>query len=129
MQKVVLDLRYLCLKHAHGSSEGLIFVNPNDPSKFMQIGHTCHKAWATAIHKSEPGVVYTHPPIGPNYQWEDIPEKQFWSVDGTSATEAITIEDFSSPSGLHPLLSSLVSHSNKNQSDFSVVATPNVRQN
>ncbi|PLW43691.1 hypothetical protein PCASD_08268 [Puccinia coronata f. sp. avenae] len=72
LQKIVASLRKVFLKHAHGSSEGLTFVNLYNTLEFLSISHIHHMVWANVILISKPGVNFTHPPTSPNFTWEPV---------------------------------------------------------
>jgi hypothetical protein len=116
-----MNIHNSCLKHEHGSSEGLTFVNPENDTQFMQIGHTRQWLWASAIVDSHVGVDATHPPTGPDFKWESC-TANIPSEAGTTATQAIRIEDLSQPSAFKPAQSGKSNSTNGLGSDVSVVA-------
>jgi hypothetical protein len=121
LQLAALKIRNSCLEHAHGSSEGLTFVNPDNKSQFMQISHKRQWIWAMAIVNSQAGVDDTHPPTGHEFEWESC-AANIPSMAGTTATQAIRIEDLSQPSSFQPAHIGKSNSSTRPGSDVSVVA-------
>ncbi|KAA1133965.1 hypothetical protein PGTUg99_033789 [Puccinia graminis f. sp. tritici] len=73
-QRMLAKLYRVCLDHAEGSSEGLTFVNPENPQVYMTMGHERLSAWAQAIVEETDGVDETHPPRTSLFQWIPIPQ-------------------------------------------------------
>jgi hypothetical protein len=88
---MVVKIQASCMQHAHGLSEGLTFVNPDNPSVFMQIGHNRQWAWASAILELHAGVDETHPPRTPEFEWE--PVTHIPTQGGSGADNAITVSN------------------------------------
>ncbi|KNZ61024.1 hypothetical protein VP01_1461g2 [Puccinia sorghi] len=73
LQQVVAELYHTCVKNSEGSSEGLTFVNPNNPAQYIRVGHEQLTAWAKAMIVGEPGVDKTHPPKTQDFEWLPVP--------------------------------------------------------
>jgi hypothetical protein len=117
------------LKHAHGSSEGLTLVNPDNKSQFVQISHKRQWIWASAIVNSHAGVDDTHPPTGHEFEWESC-TANIPVIAGTTATQAIRTEDRFQPSSFQPAHIGKSNSSAGLGSDVSVVApSPVTSQN
>jgi hypothetical protein len=76
---------------------------------------------ASAIVDSHVGVDATHPPTGPDFKWESC-ATNIPSEAGTTATQAIIIEDSSQPSAFKPAQSQKSNSTDRLGTDVSIVA-------
>ncbi|OAV96514.1 hypothetical protein PTTG_00969 [Puccinia triticina 1-1 BBBD Race 1] len=91
LQKMVATLYRVCNEHAEGATEGVTFVNPKNPTVFMEMGHNRLRVWAQAILDGTPGVDVTHPPNSPRFQWKPIKANSVLPVQISSPVSSTSI--------------------------------------